>query len=96
MKGKRLLTSTELAAILKLAVITVQREAARGAIPGKKIAGRWRFDPSVVEAFLKEQAKRSEKGDSEVMGTLKEINEKLDTLNAQLTDQLSQLKGGSQ
>ena len=52
----KLLTSDELASILGIAQITVQRMAARGEIPGKRVAGMWRFDIQEVRTHLSQKS----------------------------------------
>ena len=56
MTEPKLLTTRELARVLGVAQITIQRLAARRDLPGRKVAGRWRFDLAEVEEALQRQA----------------------------------------
>jgi PTS system nitrogen regulatory IIA component len=46
------LTTDQLAALLQLDASTVRRLAADGEIPGRKIAGHWRFSRRAVLDWL--------------------------------------------
>lgn len=50
---EKLLTADEAAKLLQLSPRTVVYLAAQGKIPGRKIGCRWRFVPSILEAFAK-------------------------------------------
>jgi excisionase family DNA binding protein len=58
---EKLMTPTEAAALLQLSAKTVIKLANEGKIPGKKFGERWRFVPSVLEAFLKDEQDSSER-----------------------------------
>ena len=45
-----------MARLLGLSTETIRRMVARGDLPGKKVAGRLRFDPREIQAWLDEQA----------------------------------------
>ena len=85
MTRKKLLTSKEMASILGIAQITVQRSAARGELPGRKAAGRWRFDLREVEKMFKAKSDiPADRDSSLLLAALEEINSKLDAISKQL------------
>lgn len=53
---KKLLDKHAMARLLGLSTETIRRMVARGDLPGKKVAGRLRFDPREIQAWLDEQA----------------------------------------
>jgi excisionase family DNA binding protein len=50
---ERTMTPKEAAELLQLHAKTVIRFAELGKIPGKKFGNRWRFVPSVLDAYLR-------------------------------------------
>ena len=50
---EKTLTPQEAAKVLQLHAKTVIRFAEQGKIPGKKCGSRWRFVPSVLDAYLR-------------------------------------------
>jgi excisionase family DNA binding protein len=50
---EKTLTPQEAGEVLQLHAKTVIRFAEAGKIPGKKFGNRWRFVPSVLEAYLR-------------------------------------------
>jgi excisionase family DNA binding protein len=50
---EKTLTPQEAGQVLQLHAKTVIRFAEAGKIPGKKFGNRWRFVPSVLEAYLR-------------------------------------------
>lgn len=55
MNSEPLLTKHEVAALLTLTPETVARMAARGELPARRVANRYRFDRAEVEAWLSRQ-----------------------------------------
>lgn len=51
---EKLMTPVEAGKKLQLHPKTVVKLAAEGKIPGRKLGHRWRFVPSVLDAFLKD------------------------------------------
>ncbi|MBJ69781.1 MAG: hypothetical protein CMN31_00170 [Sandaracinus sp.] len=49
---KKLLDKRDIAKLLGLSTETVRRMVARGDLPAKKVAGRLRFDPREIQAWL--------------------------------------------
>ena len=54
-----ILTIDEVADYLKLKLKTAYALVARGAIPGFKVGGQWRFRKSEIDRWIKEQEKRA-------------------------------------
>ena len=52
---ERLMTTEEVAELLRLDAVTVRRLVARGELPAYRIAGEYRFTPSGVENFVEGQ-----------------------------------------
>lgn len=52
---ERLMTTEEVADLLRLDVVTVRRLVARGELPAYRIAGEYRFTPSGLENFVESQ-----------------------------------------
>jgi len=46
------LTAVEVAAFLRISASTVRRLAARGELPGRRIAGTWRFGRDAIESLI--------------------------------------------
>jgi excisionase family DNA binding protein len=46
------MTAEEVGAFLQLSASTVRRLAARGELPGRRIAGTWRFDRDTIENLI--------------------------------------------
>ncbi|HYX48831.1 MAG TPA: helix-turn-helix domain-containing protein, partial [Ktedonobacteraceae bacterium] len=52
---ERMLTTEEVAELLRIDAVTVRRLATRGELPAYRIAGEYRFTPSGVESFVESQ-----------------------------------------
>jgi len=52
---ERLLTTEEVADLLRIDVVTVRRLVTRGDLPAYRIAGEYRFSPEGVESFVESQ-----------------------------------------
>ena len=59
---KKLLDKHAVAKLLGLSTETVRRMVARGDLPAKKVAGRLRFDPREIQAWLDRQAAYEDEG----------------------------------
>jgi len=59
---ERLMTTEEVAELLRLDAVTVRRLVARGELPAYRIAGEYRFTPSGVENFVESQKVGAAKG----------------------------------
>ncbi len=92
--AKRVLKTTEeVAEILSVSAITVQRMAANNEIPARKVAGRWRFDSGELDVWLKKSATgiddeleegQSDSGgehSSEVISELRRVGDSLNDIN---------------
>jgi len=85
MSFEKLSTSRELASILGIAQITVQRLAARGELPARKVAGKWRFSLSEVEAHLSRKVETGEMKDVAFsLETIRSIQAKLEQVRKDL------------
>jgi excisionase family DNA binding protein len=73
MSIEKLSTSRELASILGIAQITVQRLAARGDLPGRKVAGRWRFNLKEVETHLSQKVNEEDTYSDEMKSFLESL-----------------------
>lgn len=91
MAETKLLNTRELARILGVAVITVQRLSARGELPGTKVAGRWRFRLEAVEAAIQQQAAQAGDERTPLIEALGAIRSELRAIRADL----KKLTGGS-
>jgi excisionase family DNA binding protein len=86
---ERLMTTEEVAELLRLDAVTVRRLVARGELPGYRIAGEYRFTPSGVENFVEGQrigvskvvANRSDKFTQRVRTVLTLANEEAQRYN---------------
>ena len=88
--AKRILKTTEeVAEILNVSAITVQRMAANNEIPARKVAGRWRFDSSELDTWLNTNlsgssnasANTTTEDESEIVTQLKRVGDRLDDIN---------------
>lgn len=52
---ERLLTTEEVADLLRIDVVTVRRLVTRGELPAYRIAGEYRFSPAGIESFVEDQ-----------------------------------------
>jgi excisionase family DNA binding protein len=51
------------AALLKINEKTAYKLAAKGAIPGFKVGGSWRFDQSEIESWIRRESGKHGKGE---------------------------------
>lgn len=59
---ERLLTTEEVADLLRIDVVTVRRLVTRGELPAYRIAGEYRFSPEGVESFVESQRVQARPG----------------------------------
>ncbi|MDJ0766958.1 MAG: helix-turn-helix domain-containing protein [Myxococcota bacterium] len=82
MNHEQLITTKKMAALLGIAPITVQRLAARGEIPGVKVAGRWRFELKQVETYLSHRVDAEDTNhSSSILDALEAIRSELQAIN---------------
>lgn len=59
------LTINEVARRFGINATTVYRLAQRGALPGFKVGGQWRFSPGMLETWVTNQVKMDRKDESD-------------------------------
>jgi len=81
-------TSDEIAEILGIATITVQRLAAKGELPARKLAGRWRFDLEQIMAWLRKEASSGMAPESpkygDIVDALERVEARLNSINTSI------------
>jgi hypothetical protein len=68
------MTLAETASWLRVSEETLKVEAAAGRIPGRQIAGEWRFNKAVLIAWFADSESKRPKDGAELVARIREIN----------------------